>query len=39
LHMVSAFPMTVTGKVRKIEMREMAVGILGLDKGAATKTA
>jgi hypothetical protein len=24
--------MTVTGKVRKVEMREAAVGILGLDQ-------
>jgi hypothetical protein len=25
--------MTVTGKVRKVEMRERAVEILGLDRG------
>ncbi|KJL32571.1 AMP-binding protein [Microbacterium azadirachtae] len=30
VHLVDAFPMTVTGKVRKVEMREMAVEILGL---------
>jgi fatty-acyl-CoA synthase len=30
VHLVEEFPMTVTGKVRKIEMREMAVELLGL---------
>ncbi|OZB82802.1 MAG: hypothetical protein B7X41_15845, partial [Microbacterium sp. 14-71-5] len=30
VHLVDAFPMTVTGKVRKVEMRERAVEILGL---------
>jgi fatty-acyl-CoA synthase len=30
VHVVEGFPMTVTGKVRKVEMREAAVGILGL---------
>lgn len=30
VHLVDAFPMTVTGKVRKVEMRDMAVGLLGL---------
>ncbi|XVV11264.1 AMP-binding protein [Actinoplanes sp. CA-131856] len=30
VHVVDGFPMTVTGKVRKVEMREEAVGILGL---------
>ena len=30
VHVVDDFPMTVTGKVRKIEMREEAVKILGL---------
>jgi fatty-acyl-CoA synthase len=29
VHVVDAFPMTVTGKVRKIEMRERATEILG----------
>jgi fatty-acyl-CoA synthase len=28
---VSAFPMTVTGKVRKVEMRELSIRELGLD--------
>ena len=31
VHVVDEFPMTVTGKVRKVEMREQAVAILGLD--------
>jgi fatty-acyl-CoA synthase len=30
VHVVDEFPMTVTGKVRKVEMREKALGILGL---------
>ncbi|MER6303176.1 AMP-binding protein [Kitasatospora sp. NPDC001539] len=29
VHVVDEFPMTVTGKIRKVEMREMAVDILG----------
>ena len=33
VHVVDEFPMTVTGKVRKVEMRERAVQILGLDAG------
>jgi fatty-acyl-CoA synthase len=28
VHVVDEFPMTVTGKVRKVEMRERAVSIL-----------
>jgi fatty-acyl-CoA synthase len=39
LHVVEEFPMTVTGKVRKVEMREQAVGILGLHDVAATQHA
>jgi fatty-acyl-CoA synthase len=35
---VTAFPMTVTGKVRKVEMRERSIAELGLE-GAAAKTA
>jgi fatty-acyl-CoA synthase len=31
VHVVDEFPMTVTGKVRKVEMRERAVEILRLD--------
>ncbi|MER7672408.1 AMP-binding protein [Kitasatospora sp. NPDC096128] len=30
VHVVDEFPMTVTGKIRKVEMREQAVRILGL---------
>jgi len=30
LHVTDEFPMTVTGKVRKVEMRERAVELLGL---------
>ncbi|MEE1782070.1 AMP-binding protein [Streptomyces sp. SP17BM10] len=30
VHVVDEFPMTVTGKIRKVEMREMAIGILDL---------
>ena len=33
VHIVEEFPMTVTGKVRKVEMRERATEILGLDRG------
>ena len=36
---VDSFPMTVTGKVRKVEMREAAVKELGLERAAATQTA
>jgi fatty-acyl-CoA synthase len=39
LHVVDEFPMTVTGKVRKVEMRERAVEILGLGEAAAVKHA
>ncbi len=31
VHIADEFPMTVTGKVRKVEMRERAAEILGLD--------
>lgn len=36
---VDAFPMTVTGKVRKVEMRETAVEELGLHDAAAVRNA
>ncbi|TMD39703.1 MAG: AMP-binding protein [Chloroflexi bacterium] len=36
---VDAFPMTVTGKVQKFKMREVAVEELGLEKAAGVKTA
>ena len=31
VHLVDAFPVTVTGKVRKVEMREESAKLLGLD--------
>jgi fatty-acyl-CoA synthase len=39
VHVVDEFPMTVTGKVRKVEMRERAVEILGLQRAAAARHA
>ena len=36
---VDGFPMTVTGKVQKFKMRELAVQELGLEKAAAVQTA
>jgi fatty-acyl-CoA synthase len=36
---VDAFPMTVTGKVRKVEMREVSVRELGLEGAAAVRNA
>ena len=36
---VDAFPLTVTGKVQKYRMREIAVAELGLDAAAQQKTA
>ena len=36
---VDEFPMTVTGKIRKFEMREVSVDNLGLAAAAATRTA
>src|ERR671916_1652238 len=36
---VDAFPMTVTGKVRKVEMREVSVAELGLEAAAAVRNA
>jgi fatty-acyl-CoA synthase len=37
--LVDSFPMTVTGKVQKFKMREIAVEELGLEKAAGVKTA
>ncbi len=37
VHVVDAFPMTVTGKVRKVEMRERSVQLLGLPDPTPTK--
>ena len=39
VHITDDFPMTVTGKVRKVEMREHAVELLGLQEAAAIKHA
>ncbi|MEO8887977.1 MAG: AMP-binding protein [Jatrophihabitantaceae bacterium] len=39
VHVVQDFPMTVTGKVRKVQMREEAVKLLGLQDAAATRHA
>jgi fatty-acyl-CoA synthase len=39
VHVVDDFPMTVTGKVRKVEMREEAVELLGLQGAAGTQHA
>jgi fatty-acyl-CoA synthase len=36
VHHVDDFPMTVTGKVRKVQMRSEAIEILGLDEAAKT---
>ncbi|WP_409330694.1 AMP-binding protein [Trujillonella humicola] len=36
---VDAFPMTVTGKIRKVEMREVSVRELGLETAAAVRNA
>ena len=37
--LVTAFPMTVTGKVQKYRMRELAIQDLGLAAAAEIKTA
>jgi fatty-acyl-CoA synthase len=39
VHVVEGFPMTVTGKVRKVEMREQAVEILNLHEAAGVRNA
>jgi fatty-acyl-CoA synthase len=39
VHIVDEFPMTVTGKIRKVEMRERAVELLGLQAAARTRHA
>jgi fatty-acyl-CoA synthase len=39
VRIVDEFPLTVTGKVQKFRMREMAVAELGLEAAATTKTA
>jgi fatty-acyl-CoA synthase len=39
VQVVEEFPMTVTGKVRKVEMREKSVELLGLQAAAASRHA
>jgi fatty-acyl-CoA synthase len=39
VQVVEEFPMTVTGKVRKVEMRERSVELLGLQAAAASRHA
>jgi fatty-acyl-CoA synthase len=39
VYIVGEFPMTVTGKVRKVEMRERSVEILGLQAAAGVRNA
>ena len=39
VHVTEEFPMTVTGKIRKVEMRERAIGLLGLEDAADAKHA
>jgi fatty-acyl-CoA synthase len=36
---VEGFPMTVSGKIQKFKMREMAIRELGLEKAATIRTA
>ena len=38
-HFVDEFPMTVTGKVRKVEMREASIEKLGLQRAVGTRMA
>jgi len=39
VHIVERFPITVTGKVRKVEMREETVELLGLHDAADIQNA
>lgn len=39
IKIVDEFPMTVTGKIQKFKMREIAIKELGLEKAAGVKTA
>src|SRR5271170_6702579 len=39
VHVVEEFPLTVTGKVRKVQMREESVALLGLRDAAAVEHA
>lgn len=38
VHLVEEFPMTVTGKIRKVEMREVSVQLFAEDSGAQPAT-
>ncbi|HUE58470.1 MAG TPA: AMP-binding protein, partial [Acidimicrobiales bacterium] len=39
IRIVDSFPMTVTGKIRKVEMRQISISELGLEGAAGTQTA
>jgi fatty-acyl-CoA synthase len=39
VHVVDGFPMTVTGKIRKVEMRQQSVELLGLGDAASVRHA
>jgi fatty-acyl-CoA synthase len=39
VRITDSFPMTVTGKIRKVEMREISIRELGLEEAAKIKTA
>ena len=39
VHVVDEFPMTVTGKIRKVEMREKSIELLGLQEAAQARHA
>ncbi len=39
VHLTDEFPMTVTGKIRKVEMRERSIGLLGLEDAAGVEHA
>jgi fatty-acyl-CoA synthase len=39
VHITDEFPMTVTGKVRKVEMRERSVELFGLEAAASVRNA
>ncbi len=39
VHIVAEFPMTITGKIRKVEMRERSIELLGRQKAAGARHA
>lgn len=39
VHLVDEYPLTASGKVRKVEMRQIAIDLLGLHQPAALATA